>query len=110
MPGSAAEDYEATAPGAKKFTAASAVHVEDLSEEIQIEAGVLNGLGSKDYEMVEVVPGDQAYWGFPDRRSMRTKFGRLYRKEDPFPRERYQGQGFDRQEEVDLARVAGHTD
>ena len=111
MPGSAAEDYEATDPGARKFTAASAVNVPDMSEEIQIEAGVINGLGSKEYEMVEVAPpADQRPWRFPDRRSMRTKFGRLYRKEDPFPRERYQGQGFDRQEEADLGRVAGHTD
>ena len=111
MPGSAAEDYQAIAPGAKKFTAASAVNVPDMSEEIQIEAGVINGLGSKDYEMVEVAPpADQRPWRFPDRRSVRTKFGRLYEKEDPFPRERYQGQGFDRQEEVDLGRVAGHTD
>ena len=108
MPHSASEDYGAAAPGVRKFTAASAVLVPDLSEEIQIETGAINGLGSKEYEMVEIASSaDPEHWQFPDRRSMRSKFGRVYMKEDPFPRERYQGQGFHREEEVELQKVTG---
>ena len=105
MPGSATEDYDALACGARKFTSASAINVPDLSEEIQIEAGAINGLGSKAYELIEVAPSGE-HSRFPDRRTMREKFGRLYRKEDPFPRERHGGAGFDRLEEVDLDSVA----
>ena len=111
VPGSASEDYDATDPGARKFSAASAILVPDLSEEIQIKAGVINGLGSSDYELVEVPPiADRTQWLFPDRRSMRTKFGPIYAKEDPFPRDRHQGQGYDREQDVDLKRVAGGVD
>jgi hypothetical protein len=38
---------------------------------------------------------------------VRERFNRIYAKEDPFPRERLQGQGFYRKEEVDLERVSG---
>jgi len=108
MPGSASEDYGASEPGTKKFTAASAVHFSGLSEEIQIETGAINGLGTKEYEMVDVEPlSDQSLWQFTDQRSMRDKFGPIYAKEDPFPRERYEGQGFHRAAQVDLEGVAG---
>jgi hypothetical protein len=108
MPGSAAEDYGATAPGVKKFTAASAPSFEGLSEEIQLVTGTINGLGSMDYEMVTVDPvADQTLWQFPDHRTLRARFGPIYAREDPFPRERYAGRGYHRQETVDLDRVAG---
>lgn len=111
MPGSAAEDYGAIEPATHKFTAASAVNVPDLSEEIQIEAGAINGLGSKEYEMVDVAPlGDRRLWAFPDWRPLREKFGPLYAKEDPFPRERHDGRAFLRAEEVDLDAVAKPLD
>jgi uncharacterized Fe-S center protein len=111
VPGSASDDYGAVDPGTRKFTAASAIRVPDLSEEIQIQAGVANGLGTTDYEIVEVSPpADQTYWQFPDRRPMRERLGRIYAREDPFPRRRHQGQGFAREEEVDLERVAHMPD
>jgi uncharacterized Fe-S center protein len=111
MPGSAAEDYGADAPGAKKFTAASAVSFEGLSEEIQLVTGSINGLGSMEYEMVTVEPvADQTLWQFPDHRTMRDKFGPLYAVDNPFPSERHGGQGYHREQEVDLDRVAGRGD
>jgi len=111
MPGSAAEDYGAGAPGARKFTAASAVNVPDLSEEIQIETGAINGLGTKDYEMVDVQPLlDRRHWGFTDARPLRQRFGPLYARENPFPVERFDGRGFDRMDEVDLDRVSTFTE
>ena len=108
MPGSAAEDYDAAASGIPKFSTVSAHHFEGLSEEIQIVTGSLNGLGSMDYEMVTVEPvADHMLWRFPDPRTMREKFGPIYAIEDPFPRERYAGRGYHREEDVDLDRVAG---
>ena len=108
MPGSAAEDYEAADAGTPKFTTVSAHNFEGLSEEIQIVTGSLNGLGSMEYEMVTVDPvADTTIWQFPDRRTLRAKFGPIYAIDDPFPRDRHEGRGYDRKEQVDLDRVAG---
>jgi hypothetical protein len=111
VPGSAAEDYEAQEPGTCKFTTVSAHSFEGLSEEIQIVTGSLNGLGSLEYELVTVDPvADEMLWRFPDRRTLREKFGPLYAKDDPFPRERHEGQGYKRKAAVDLERVTAPTD
>jgi hypothetical protein len=108
MPGSAAEDYEAQAPGTPKFTTVSAHSFENLSEEIQIVTGSINGLGSLDYEIEIADPvADRSLWQFPDHRTLREKFGPIYAKDNPFPRERHGGQGYLRKEEVDLERVSG---
>jgi hypothetical protein len=108
VPGSAAEDYEAIAAGTHKFTAASAHGAEGMSEEIQILTGAINGLGSLEYDMVTVGPvEEQGLWQFPDHRSLRAKFGPIYARDSPFPRERYGGQGYLREEGVDLDRVTG---
>jgi uncharacterized Fe-S center protein len=108
VPGSAAEDYEAIAAGTHKFTTASAHGAEGMSEEIQILTGAINGLGSLEYQMVTVGPvEDQALWQFPDHRSLRAKFGPLYARDSPFPRERHGGRAYLREEEVDLDRVTG---
>jgi uncharacterized Fe-S center protein len=106
MPGSAAVDYGAAESGARKFTTASAVHFTDLSEEIQIQTGARNGLGSTDYEIVEVAPtGDNRFWAFPDQRDNAIKYAKTYAKDNPFPYERHDGHGFLRAEEVDLDTV-----
>ena len=111
MPGSAAEDYGAGEPGDRKFTAASAVHFDGLSEEIQIDTGAINGLGSKDYALVDAEPlTDKKLWGFPDFRPLLSRFGPIFAREDPFPKDRFEGRGYDRAEEVDLERVAGSHD
>jgi hypothetical protein len=111
MPSSAAEDYDAADSGTRKFTTVSAHNFEDLSEEIQIVTGSINGLGSMDYEMVTVDPvSDHSLWRFPDRRTLREKFGPIYAIDDPFPRERHAGHGYHREEQVDLDRVAGSSE
>ena len=70
--------------------------------------GSINGLGSLEYEMVTVEPvADQTLWQFPDHRTMRAKFGPIYARDDPFPRERYAGHGYRREDQVDLDRVTG---
>jgi hypothetical protein len=107
MPGSAAEDYGATEPGAHKFTAASAVRVPDLSEEIQIRTGAIIGLGSREYELVQPKqPADRRFWAFPDARPQRGRMGPLYDQDNPFPVERHGGRGYHREETVDLERVS----
>jgi len=110
MPGSAAEDYGAVESGTHKFTAASSVRVPDLSEEIQIRTGVINGLGSREYEMVEPEQiADRRFWAFSDMRPLRERMGAIYARENPFPVERYDGRAYRREESVDLDRVA-HDD
>jgi uncharacterized Fe-S center protein len=107
MPGSAAEDYDAAAPGTRKFTAASVPAYDGLSEEIQIVTGAINGLGSMAYEIVTVDPvEDRTIWQFPDRRTLREKFGPIYTRDNPFPVERYAGQGYQRERVVDLDKVS----
>ena len=107
MPGSAAEDMEVMERGAKKFETAAARMVLGLNEETQLNAGQLNGLGSKEYELVEVEPReDAAPFRFPeDPRPAGLRLRNIYAKEDPFPRDRYEGQGFKRLERVDLSKV-----
>ncbi len=108
VPGSAAEDYDASAPGAIKFSPVAGRNFDDISEEIQLVTGSLNGLGSLDYELVTVEPvADERLWRFPDLRTMRDKFGRLYAKEDPFPRDRHGGRGYLREDGVDMDAVTG---
>jgi hypothetical protein len=110
MPGSAAEDYGASEPGERKFTAASSVHFEGFSEEIQIQVGARNGLGTTAYEMVDVPPAkDTRWWAFPDTRSNGEKFGPIYAKDNPYPSERHGGHAFLREDEVDLDSVS-HMD
>ena len=108
MPGSAADDYGASDPGVKKFTAASAPAFDHLSEEIQIVAGSRNGLGTLDYEIVTVPPvADQTLWQFPDHRTLRRKFGPIYATDSPFPKERHDGHGYDRRVGLNLEEVTG---
>jgi len=105
-PGSIAEDIGAADPGTKKFQAASSIFP-GMNEEAQINTGELIGLGSKDYELVKIKPSRENYFGFSeDARPLETRFKNLYAKEDPFPRDRHNGHGFKREEDVDYARIA----
>jgi len=36
-----------------------------------------------------------------------AKYGRIYKKENPFPADKFDGKGFDRLDKVDLDKVAG---
>ena len=78
-----------------------------MSEEIQIKTAVKNGLGSTEYELVEVEPHDtnDAYLDPMDRRKIGLKYGPLFQRENPFPEERHDGLGFDRKTEIDIEAV-----
>jgi uncharacterized Fe-S center protein len=110
MPGSAAEDYDAIASGIRKFSAVSGHRHGNLSEEIQLVTGAINGLGSMDYEMITVEPvSDLTLWRFPDQRTLRDKFGPIYAIDNPFPSERHAGHGYHREAVVDLDRVSSSS-
>jgi uncharacterized Fe-S center protein len=104
-PGSKAEDIGVADPGVKKLETAAAI-MPGMSEEAQINTGELIGLGSKEYELVKVTPSLEKFYGFSeDTRPVGVRFRNLYAKEDPFPRDRYDGHGFKRADEVDYQKV-----
>ena len=103
-PGSLAEDAGVADPGTKKLETAASI-IPGMSEEAQINTGEIIGLGSKEYELVKVKPAYDKFYGFTeDTRTIRTRFKNLYGKEDPFPYDRYNGQGFKRAEEVEYPK------
>ncbi len=103
-PGSAAEELGVHEPGAKKFENAAAL-MHGLNEEAQINTGALIGLGSREYELVQVKPSEN-YFGFrDDPRPGGKRFRPMFEKEDPFPRERYGGHGFKREIKVDFDEI-----
>ena len=55
MLGSIADDFDLLDPGTRKFETVSAT-VHGLSEETQINTGTLNGLGSREYTLIDTEP------------------------------------------------------
>ncbi len=101
--GSAAEGVAES--GKKKLQVVSPFHP-GMSEEVQINTGELIGLGSKEYELLTIEKPSEKFFGFSaDTRPLGQRFASLYAKEVPFPRERYDGQGFKRAEEVDYEKL-----
>ncbi len=108
-PGSISEEMEVHHPGEKKFEMCSAI-VHGLSEEAQINTGVIIGMGSREYELIEVPPDDPVKHRFPpDPRPSRQRFAEKFAKFSPFPYDRYDGKGFLREEWVDAERVKHGT-
>jgi uncharacterized Fe-S center protein len=103
--GSVADEREVMEPGQRKFEACSSL-LSGIGEEIQLNTGEIIGLGSRDYELVDVAEGRMEEFAFaPDRRLVGTRFRDIFAKIQPFPRDRFGGKGFLREEEVDLERV-----
>ena len=71
--------------------------------------GHANGLGSRDYGIVEVPPADPEKFQFPyDRRPSRQRFMERFEKFTAFPYDRHDGKGFAREDEVDLEAMKRH--
>ena len=105
MTDSLAEEREATARGERKFETCSSL-LSGLTEEMQLNAGEINGLGSREYELVKVAKGKAEDFAFPpDPRPVGVRFRKLFAKIPPFPQERHGGRGFLREEEVDLGGI-----
>ena len=108
IPGSLTEEMGVDAPGDRKFDLAGAA-IEGLSEQTTINTGVVNGLGSRDYELIDVPPVGAEHFRFPpDPRPSRQRFRKMFEKFQPFPVERHNGHGFDRLTGVDLDAVKAH--
>ena len=81
---SAAHAAGVTNPGVPKFTASSSLV--GASEELQINTGAKNGLGSKEYELIECPPAAVSQFRFHwDPRTNLTRLGRLFCKEPVYP-------------------------
>jgi uncharacterized Fe-S center protein len=103
--GSVTEDHGVAGEGVKKLETAAAL-LPGMSEEAQINTGVLNGLGNKEYELIKVKPSSKKFFGFSDdTRPVGQRFPSLYSVEDPFPRDRMDGKGFKREENIDFEKV-----
>ncbi len=99
IPGSRAEEAGVSAPGMPKFTAASCRF--GTSESVQIKSAMLNGLGTNEYDLVEVPPADGKQFAFQwDQRPIGVRLRRAFEKEKVYP----QG-GFRRNEDFDLELV-----
>jgi len=103
--GSTAEEMDVLDSGKRKFEACS-TFMAGLSEEIQLNTGEIIGLGTRQHELVPVAPKEMADFAFPpDPRPVGTRFREKYAKLQPFPSDRYEGNGFLREEEINLERV-----
>ena len=106
--GSASEAMEAHHPGDPKFEAAAATF-HGQSEVATINTGHANGIGSRDYELIKTSPAGPAKYAFPyDRRPTRQRFQKRFEKFTPFPYDRHDGKGFDRQDSVDVEAMKTH--
>jgi hypothetical protein len=105
MPGSIADDFDMLEPGHKRFETVSAT-VHGLSEEAQINTGTLNGLGNRDYNLIEPEPQPIEKHLFSlDIRPTGERFREKFLKFTPFPYERHGGEGFLRDNEADIEFV-----
>lgn len=108
MPGSIADDFDMLEPGTRRFETVSAT-VHGLSEEAQINTGVINGLGSRDYELIEPEPQPIERHLFAlDLRPTGERFREKFLKFTPFPYERHAGEGFLRDNDADIEYVKHH--
>ncbi|MFQ5904170.1 MAG: DUF362 domain-containing protein, partial [Candidatus Binatia bacterium] len=100
LPGSVAEDNGVLAPGTHKFTACSSFG--GISEEIPLNTGIKNGLGSKEFELVEVPPaGEDGKFIYPTE-ICGPKFNKLFSTKPVVPED-----GFKRVSEYDFAALEG---
>jgi len=103
--GSAAEDFDVHTPGTRKFEAVS-VLLSGMCEEMQINTGMKNGLGSIDYDLMEVPEKPMSDFTFPpDKRLVGVRYKKSFAKRSPFPYDLHEGHGFARKKNVDLATI-----
>jgi len=102
MLGSRAQDTGVMAPGIHKFSTAASLA--GSSEDIQINVGALNGMGSKEYELIECPPGSPlAHLPQFDPRPVGPKLAKIFKKDPAFPFP--PAEPFKRVEEVDFSKV-----
>jgi hypothetical protein len=103
--GTKAEEMGVLDSGTRKFEVCSTFAAGPI-EETQLNTGVINGLGSMEYELVDVPPKAMTEVAFPpDPRPAGIRLRSMFAKHPPFPHDRHDGHGFDREVNVDLGRV-----
>ena len=108
--GSRAEEMDVLDIGKRKFDACSPV-LAGVGEEIQLNTGEIIGLGTRQYELIQVPEKKMEDFVFPpDPRRVGVRFRKLASRFQPFPYDCYDGKGFLREEEVDLERVNTYYD
>ena len=108
--GSTAEEMDVLGTGKHKFENCSPL-MAGLSEEAQINTGEIIGLGTQQYELVQVAEKKMQDFAFsPDPRPVGIRLRRSFAKLQPFPYDRYEGEGFLREKEIDLERVNTYHD
>jgi uncharacterized Fe-S center protein len=105
IPGTVADDMGVIEPGVHKFDICSPL-LSGLSEDIQVNTGEVIGLGTRNYELVEVDEKPMSKFIFPpDPRVAGLRMRPKFKKIQVFPYDRYEGKGFLREEEVNLDYV-----
>jgi hypothetical protein len=100
--GSSAEDMDVLEVGKRKFEACSPL-LSGLSEDIQVNTGEIIGLGTRDYDLVQVDEKPLKAFVFPpDPRPVGIRLREKCAKIPLFPHERYNGEGFLREKAVDV--------
>jgi uncharacterized protein len=99
VPGSRADEAGVAGAGVPKFAAASCRY--GTGESVQINSAMRNGLGTNEYELVEVAPGPASQFVFQwDPRPVGVRLRRAFEKEKVYP-----AGGFHRNEAFDLELV-----
>ena len=106
-PGSLAEEMGIDAPGERKFDLGGGA-IEGLSEQTTINTAVVNGLGSREHELVHAQPLGRDRFAFPpDPRPTKVRFAKMFEKFQPFPFDKHNGRGYNRLDKVDIDAVKG---
>jgi uncharacterized Fe-S center protein len=110
IPGSSAEEMDALDVGINKFEICAPL-LSGLHEDIHVNTGEINGLGVRNYEIVPVKNQPAASFNFPpDPRPIGVRMREKFDKIPIFPKERYDGRGYLREDEVDLDYVNSYYD
>ena len=110
IPGSNAEEMGVLDAGVHKLDACAPL-LAGLYEDIQVNTGEIIGLGTRNYELVQVKELPLQRFLFPpDPRPAGVRLRKLFSKTPVFPFDRHDGTGFLREEDVDLDYINAYYD
>jgi len=95
IPNSQADEYGVGKAGDEKFQTGSSLM--GISTEIQLKIGERIGLGTRNYEKIEIEPGPPEHFKFREM-PLGAYMAKLYKNGHPYPKG-----GFKRRNEVDLS-------
>ena len=95
IPNCQADEYGVGAAGQEKFTIGSSLM--GVNHDIQLKVGEKIGLGIREYNLIEIEPGEPEYFR-PREIPLGKYMAEYYKHDHPFPEK-----GFKRRDEVDLS-------